>query len=95
MSFADGTFDLLVSNLGINNFDDPPAVLCECRRVARPGAKLALTTNLQGHMQQLYGLYAQVLAATPAISSRLSRPTSPTAPRSRRSATCSRRGASR
>lgn len=61
LPFPDATFDLLASNLGINNFDDPPAVLRECRRVARAGATLAITTNLQGHMQELYDVFASVL----------------------------------
>src|SRR6185295_1342767 len=49
-----------VSNLGIHNFDDPPAVLRECRRIAKPGASLCVTTNLAGHMAELY----EVLGAT-------------------------------
>lgn len=61
LPFADGTFDLIVSNLGINNFDDRDAVMHECRRVARDGATIALTTNLQGHMQELYDVFAEVL----------------------------------
>jgi len=62
MPFPDGTFDLIVSNLGINNFDDREAVVRECRRVARGGAVLALTTNLQGHMRELYAVFDEVLA---------------------------------
>jgi arsenite methyltransferase len=61
MPFADSAFDLIVSNLGLNNFDDRAAALSECRRVARDGAVLALTTNLQGHMQELYDVFAEVL----------------------------------
>jgi arsenite methyltransferase len=61
MPFADGTFNLIVSNLGVNNFDDRAAALRECRRVAAPGATLALTTNLQGHMQAFYDVFAAVL----------------------------------
>lgn len=61
MPFADGTFDLLVSNLGLNNFDRPEAALAECRRVAKPGARLVLTTNLRGHMDELYQVYAKTL----------------------------------
>jgi arsenite methyltransferase len=61
MPFADNQFDLLVSNLGVNNFADPPAVLKECWRVARPAARLAITTNLQGHMQEFYGVYEDTL----------------------------------
>ena len=61
LPFAPATFDLIVSNLGINNFDDPACAICECRRVAREGANLALTTNLQGHMREFYKSFEYVL----------------------------------
>jgi SAM-dependent methyltransferase len=61
LPFPDGQFNLIVSNLGINNFAAPDLVVRECRRVATPDAHLALTTNLRGHMQELYDLYAQTL----------------------------------
>src|SRR5579885_1602822 len=61
LPFADASFDLIVSNLGINNFADPQAALNECFRVARPGARIALTSNLQGHMREFYTLYRVVL----------------------------------
>jgi ubiquinone/menaquinone biosynthesis C-methylase UbiE len=57
MPFDDGTFDLITSNLGINNFDDPPRAMAECRRVARPGARIAVTTNLTGHMADFYDVF--------------------------------------
>jgi SAM-dependent methyltransferase len=63
LPFDDATFDLIVSNLGLNNFDDRAAAVHECRRVARDGAVLALTTNLQGHMHELYEMFDEVLAA--------------------------------
>src|SRR5262249_31727941 len=44
LPFANGAFDLIVSNLGVNNFDDRDAAVRECRRVARRGATIALTT---------------------------------------------------
>ncbi|MEA2237121.1 MAG: hypothetical protein QOC81_1845 [Thermoanaerobaculia bacterium] len=62
MPFSNATFDLIVSNLGVNNFDDRAAAIRECRRVARSGATLALTTNLQGHMKEFYDVFAEVLA---------------------------------
>jgi ubiquinone/menaquinone biosynthesis C-methylase UbiE len=62
MPFGAQTFDLIVSNLGINNFSDPPQAFRECWRVARPGGRLALTTNLSGHMQEFYTVYAATLA---------------------------------
>jgi len=61
LPFTDGTFDLIVSNLGINNFDDREAVVRECRRVSREGATIALTTNLQGHMGEFYEVFESVL----------------------------------
>jgi arsenite methyltransferase len=62
MPFADGIFDLIVSNLGVNNFDDRTAAIRECRRVAKAGATIALTTNLRGHMQEFYRVFDEVLA---------------------------------
>ncbi len=59
--FDDATFDLIVSNVGINNWADPRAVLTECRRVAKPGAELVLTSNLVGHYQEFYEVFQQTL----------------------------------
>jgi arsenite methyltransferase len=61
MPFPDGEFDLIVSNLGINNFADPPAVFSECFRVARSGARIALTTNVKGHMREFYAVFRDIL----------------------------------
>lgn len=61
MPFPDATFDLITSNLGLNNFDDRAGAMRESRRVARDGATLALTTNLQGHMREFYDVFASVL----------------------------------
>ncbi|HVR41775.1 MAG TPA: class I SAM-dependent methyltransferase [Thermoanaerobaculia bacterium] len=60
MPFDDATFDLVVSNLGLNNFDDPNACIAECRRVMKRGATLALTTNLVGHMREFYDVFATI-----------------------------------
>ena len=61
LDLPDESVDLEVSNLGINNFDDPGAVLHECFRVAKPGARLFLTTNLAGHMSEFYDVYRDTL----------------------------------
>jgi len=71
MPFPDATFDLIVSNLGVNNFDDRAAAIRECRRVAKPGATLALTTNLQGHMREFYDVFAEVVRDDAEASKRL------------------------
>lgn len=57
MPFEDETFDLITSNLGINNFEDPPKVIAECHRVAKPGARIVVTTNLTGHMASFYDVF--------------------------------------
>jgi ubiquinone/menaquinone biosynthesis C-methylase UbiE len=61
MPFGDNQFDLIVSNLGINNFSRPEDVLRECGRVLKPSGKVALTTNLQGHMKQFYTIFEKTL----------------------------------
>lgn len=61
VDLLDASVDLIVSNLGINNFADPTAVLRTLSRVARPGATLLMTTNLIGHMAEFYEVFRQVL----------------------------------
>ena len=64
LPFRGGAFDLVVSNLGVNNFDDAPGALRECRRVLRPGGILGLSSNLVGHMHELYAAFERVLATS-------------------------------
>jgi arsenite methyltransferase len=61
MPFPNAHFDLVVSNLGINNFPDARAALLECRRVAKTNGRLVLTTNVQGHFGALYALLDAIL----------------------------------
>lgn len=56
--------DVIVSNLGVNNFGDPAAVMRVCARVAKPGATFVLTTNLVGHMAEFYAVFQRVLVET-------------------------------
>lgn len=62
LPFRTATFDLVVSNLGLNNFSDARGAMRECRRVLRDGGMLALTTNLVGHMRELYDVFGEVVA---------------------------------
>lgn len=57
----DGTIDLIVSNLGVNNFDSPPTVFKESSRVLKPGGKLVLTTNVEGHWREFYDVFYSTL----------------------------------
>ena len=61
LPFGNAAFDLIVSNLGINNFERPAVALAECARVLRPGGRIALTTNLAGHMSEFYALFRETL----------------------------------
>lgn len=61
LPFRDHHFDLITSNLGINNFDDPPAAMAECHRVTKQGGRIAITTNLTGHMDAFYDVFRTTL----------------------------------
>lgn len=61
IDLPDASVDLIVSNLGLNNFEVPVAALQSCFRVAKTGANLFLTTNLVGHMSEFYDVYRSVL----------------------------------
>ena len=60
--FQDNSIDLIVSNLGINNFTNPGKVIQECNRVLKPDGTLAITTNLNGHWHQFYKLFKTTLS---------------------------------
>jgi ubiquinone/menaquinone biosynthesis C-methylase UbiE len=74
LPFRGGGFAMVVSNLGVNNFARPDDVLAECVRVLRPGGTLAVTTNVAGHMREVYDVLRAVAedAGDAAAVSRLS-----------------------
>lgn len=61
LPFKNNFFHLIVSNNGINNVDDPKAVLSECYRVSRPKAQLVVTVNLPASMIEFYKIFEEML----------------------------------
>lgn len=61
LPFDDDFADLVVSNLGVNNFDDPQRVLSECARVLKPGGRVGITTNVTGHWTEFYQVFYDTL----------------------------------
>jgi arsenite methyltransferase len=62
LPFPNESFDLIVSNNGLNNVADCQAALAECHRVARHGAQLVLTQNLPGTMAEFYAIFKSCLS---------------------------------
>ena len=61
LDVPDESVDVIASNLGINNFDDPERVLRACFRMARPDATLFVTSNVIGHMAEFYEVFGATL----------------------------------
>jgi len=59
LPFPDENIDLAVSNLGINNFEEPGRVFEECYRVLKRNGKLAITSNLNGHWKEFYNIFEE------------------------------------
>jgi len=59
--FENAHFDLVISNLGINNFLQPKSVILEIQRVLKPGGRLAITSNLNGHWKEFYSVFYATL----------------------------------
>jgi len=61
MPFSNEYIDIVISNLGINNFENPDDVITECFRVLKSSGKLIFTTNLLGHFDEFYSIFAEIL----------------------------------
>lgn len=58
----DASCHIITSNLGLNNFDQAPAVLIECKRLLKQHGKLCIATNLQGTFAQFYAAFRDAVA---------------------------------
>ncbi|MDP4143527.1 MAG: class I SAM-dependent methyltransferase, partial [Bacillota bacterium] len=61
LPFNNEYIDIIISNLGINNFEKPDDVISECFRVLNPKGKLIFTTNLCGHFDEFYSVFKDVI----------------------------------
>lgn len=61
MQFENASFDLIVSNNGINNVTHADRALSECYRIAKQGAQFVITVNLPETMKEFYTPLKQVL----------------------------------
>ena len=59
--FENNHFDLIVSNLGLNNFENKDLVIRECYRILASDGRLAIATNYKGHMWEFYQAYRESL----------------------------------
>ncbi len=61
LPFEDNSIDLITSNLGINNFENPLPVLKECYRVLKKGSSFCTTSNLNGTFSEFYNIFESTL----------------------------------
>src|SRR5687768_4050309 len=61
LSFADGVYDLVVSNLGLTEMPDPAAALADFARVTKLGGEVRVTLALDGTFQEFFDIYREVL----------------------------------
>ncbi|NLF41374.1 MAG: class I SAM-dependent methyltransferase [Bacteroidales bacterium] len=61
MPFEGAYFDLITSNNGLNNIENPDKALSECYRVLKPGGQFIQSFNLEGTMSVLYQAMEEVL----------------------------------
>ncbi|HPX76503.1 MAG TPA: methyltransferase domain-containing protein [Bacteroidales bacterium] len=61
LPFLDETFDLIVSNNGINNVENKELAINECYRVIKPKSDFIFTFNLKDSLIQFYNIFKNVL----------------------------------
>ena len=61
LPFENESFDVIVSNNGLNNVDNFEQVLRECYKVLKKSGQLLFSMNLEGTMIEFYEVYKKVL----------------------------------
>ena len=61
LPFADEVYDLVLSNTGVQQQDDPEPAIRECARVAKIGGRVIATYPLAGTFGEFYDLFREVL----------------------------------
>jgi len=61
MPFENDSFDLIVSNNGLNNVQDLAKVLAECSRVSKMSAQFVFTFNTEATFKNFYDVFCDVL----------------------------------
>lgn len=61
LPFDSGFFDLITSNNGINNVQNPFAVMQECYRTLKPGGVMVYTANLPDTLAGFYSVFTKTL----------------------------------
>src|SRR5262249_42507949 len=62
LAFADDVYDLVVSNAGLNEFDEPEQAVREFARVAKAGGRVAVSLPLAGTYGEFYDRDREVLS---------------------------------
>src|SRR5262249_21355285 len=73
LSFADGSFDAVLCNLGLMFFPDPVRGLSEFRRVLRPGAHAAVSVNTMVERSYNHQINAIIARHMPSLTKAVTR----------------------
>jgi SAM-dependent methyltransferase len=71
LPFDEAVYDLVLSNLGLHEAEQPQRLLREMVRVARPGAAVLATLPLRGSFGEFYTLLGSLLKEQPRLAARL------------------------